>query len=89
MIYPNKESYRIKIEQNFLLHFHFLKITTKFSQKQKAILKICPDFINNNYKNFLKYFSTVFKVSLKFLLKLPEIFSKLLSDNIFINCINL
>ncbi len=52
------------------IYFHFFKITTKFSQKQEAILKIRPYFINN-YKNFLKYFPTVFKVSLKFLLKLP------------------
>ncbi len=38
--------YFLNFRQNFI-YFHFLKITTKFSQKQETIIKICRDFIND------------------------------------------
>ncbi len=60
--------------QHVYIYFHFLKITTKFSQKQGKLYLNLQCFIN--HKNFLKIFSTVFKVSLKFFLKFPLIFSK-------------
>ncbi len=64
-------------------------ITTKFSQNQETILKICPCFINNITKISKIIFPQFLKFSLNFYWNYLKFFQKLTSDNIFINCTNL